>query len=77
LGDRAERWTGRALLELAAAIQRTIASEDIHDRHQNRRNKLIRRAHKLGMPYPLMAQRTKLSEGRIRQLVKPDEPAGE
>lgn len=74
MGDRANRWTGRALLELAAAMQRTIAGKKAQKQHRKRRNTTLRKAHKHGTPLDLMAQRMRLSEGRIRQLVRPNPP---
>lgn len=55
-------------------MQRTIASKKAQKQHRKRRNTTLYKAHKLGMPFDLMARRMKLSEGRVRQLTKPNPP---
>jgi len=72
-----DEWTGRLLLALAVALERTVAGEEAAERLKARRNAALRGAHKRGVSVEELAARLSLSEGWVRQVLNGRKTAAE
>ncbi|MFD5160605.1 hypothetical protein ACFWMJ_21440 [Streptomyces hawaiiensis] len=66
---------GRALLQLAVALHRSVAGQVARERWQQRRNTVLRAAAGRGVPVWELAARLGLSQGWVRQVLNVRKPA--
>jgi hypothetical protein len=66
---------GWLLLRVAVTLERTVAGEGANQRLVARRNAALRAAYRRGVPVEVLAARTRLTPGWVRQVVNGKKPA--
>lgn len=66
---------GKLLLALAAVLHRGIASKTAVKAWKLRRNQVLRRAHRRGVPVEVLAARTGLTQSWVRYVIRNPEKA--
>ncbi|MFC8000119.1 hypothetical protein ACFUVQ_28655 [Streptomyces rochei] len=60
---------GRLMLALAALLHRTVTGEAARKRLHDCRDAALRAAYRRGVPLEVLASRTRLTQGRVREVV--------
>jgi hypothetical protein len=74
MARRLDDVVGRLLLQLAVALERSVAGERAGERLKARRNAAVRGAHRRGVSVEVLAARLGLSPGWVRQVLAGKKP---